>query len=181
MHGHHEATMGLAGVPWPRPRAQSSSSEPHCTGAPWHRLRSQSQSRVQTAPSHNKCEMVGGVLHSRVISCCSALWSTWSAALGSVTSIPGCRWHPPGSRHGRWARQVCAPKYAHAVVERADHVPFALPPCHSTAVPQRAGALPDHLRSPVPLGRPRGGKTSGKSCLFRQSGSTPGPPRGRIF
>ena len=51
--------MGLAGVPWPR--AQSSSSEPHCTGAPWHRLRSQSQSRVQTAPSHNKCEMVGGI------------------------------------------------------------------------------------------------------------------------
>ena len=51
--------MGLAGVPWPR--AQSSSSEPHCTGAPWHRLRSQSQSRVQTAPSHNKCEMFGGI------------------------------------------------------------------------------------------------------------------------
>ena len=87
----------------------------------------------------------------------------------------------------------CALQYAAAVVERADHVPFALPPCHSTAVPQRAGALPDHLRSPVPLGRPRGGKTSGKSFLFRQSGSTlgrpgegffrksrstPGPPRG---
>ena len=57
MHGHHEATMGLAGVPGPR--AQSSSSEPHCTGAPWHRLRSQSQSprayiQLQTAPSHNK-------------------------------------------------------------------------------------------------------------------------------
>ena len=53
MHGHHGATMGLAGVSL-GPRAQSSSSEPHRIGAAWHRLRTRSQTRVQTAPSHNK-------------------------------------------------------------------------------------------------------------------------------
>eukprot|EP00964_Phaeocystis_antarctica_P094310 scaffold61053_cov50-Phaeocystis_antarctica.AAC.1 len=55
MHGHHEATMGLAGASLGREhRAQSSSSEPHRTGAAWHRLRTRSQARVQTAPSHTK-------------------------------------------------------------------------------------------------------------------------------
>jgi len=179
MHGHHEATMGLAGVPWPR--AQSSSSEPHCTGAPWHRLRSQSQSRVQTAPSHNKCAKWSAAFSIHVSSAVAQPCGPLGLLLWEVSHrypvVDGTR---PGVAmvvgHAR-----CALQYAAAVVERADHVPFALPPCHSTAVPQRAGALPDHLRSPVPLGRPRGGKTSGKSCLFRQSGSTPGPPRGRIF
>ena len=51
----------------------------------------------------------------------------------------------------------CALQYAAAVVERADHVPFALPPCHSTAVSQRAGR-----RSARPFSLSR----------------TPGPPQG---
>ena len=55
MHGHHEATMGLAGVSLGRElRALALSHTAPPTGAPWHHLRSQSQSRVQTAPSHTR-------------------------------------------------------------------------------------------------------------------------------
>ena len=70
---------------------------------------------------------------------------------------------------------VSALQYAAAVVERADHVPFALPPCHSTAVSQRAGR---RSARPSSLSRTPGPPQGGKPCLFRKSGSTPGPPRG---
>ena len=59
MHGHHEATMGLAGVPGPR--AQSSSSEPHRTA---HRC-SVAPPEISVTKSRTDCaltqQMVGGI------------------------------------------------------------------------------------------------------------------------
>ena len=53
MHGHHKATMGLAGPSLGRElRARALSHTAPVLA--WHRLRSQSPSRVQTATSHNK-------------------------------------------------------------------------------------------------------------------------------
>ena len=129
------------------------------------------------SPSRRSPTCLTGVLHSRVISCCSALWSTCSP-LGLLLWEVSHRYPVvDGTRPGVAmvvGHAKCALQYAAAVVERADHVPYALPPCHSTAVPQRAGTLPDHLRSPVPLGRPQGGKPA-----FFSSGSPLGRPQGR--
>ena len=59
MHGHHEATMGLAGPSLGRElRARALS---HTAPVPaWHRLRSQSPSRVQTYCDLTQ-QMVGGI------------------------------------------------------------------------------------------------------------------------
>ena len=55
MHGHHEATMGLAvACGASLGRELRALGAKHRFGAAWHCLRTRSQIRVQTAPSHAK-------------------------------------------------------------------------------------------------------------------------------